>query len=134
MCTKYLCFSAEKPVENKPVEELPAEKPQEEPKQEEVPAEEPEVDEVPETVDTDSELGKMNEALDSDIEDDEFEGFYFETPRKTIFTYETNLERLLKWIGICEEDIEALKIWSRMTEKEQFDYIVPRKQRFYEGL
>jgi hypothetical protein len=39
----------------------------------EVPTDEPEVDEVPETVDTDSELGKMNEALDSDIEDGEFE-------------------------------------------------------------
>lgn len=69
-----------------------------------------------------------------EVEDDEFEGFYFETPRKTIFTYETNFERILKWIGICEEDIESLKIWSYMTEKEQLDYIVPRKQRFYDLL
>lgn len=69
-----------------------------------------------------------------EVEDDEFEGFYFETPRKTLFTYETNFERILKWIGIREEDIEGLAIWSHMTEKEQLDYIVPRKQRFYELL
>jgi hypothetical protein len=45
-----------------------------------------------------------------------------------------NFERILKWIGIREEDIEGLKIWSEMTEKEQLDYIVHRKQKFYDGL
>lgn len=69
-----------------------------------------------------------------EVEDDEFEGYYFETPRASFITYETNVWRILKWIGIKEEDIEGLKIWSKMTEREQLEYIVPRKQRFYEGL
>jgi hypothetical protein len=69
-----------------------------------------------------------------EVENDEFEGFYFETPRTSLFTYETNVWRILKWIGIREEDIEGLKIWSEMTEKEQLDYIVHRKQKFYDGL
>jgi hypothetical protein len=63
------------------------------------------------------------------VENDEFEQFYFETPRLSVFTYNTNVPRLLKWIGISPEHIEGLMLWSTMTEEEQFDYFVSRRER-----
>lgn len=65
------------------------------------------------------------------IENDEYEGDYYKTHRKTIFTYETNVPRLLKWIGIDPEDIEGLEIWRQMSDEERLDYLVSRRKRFY---